>query len=60
MDGWTIIVLPTIHLWEAQDRIRDIVKWAHRNKVSCADLGISSRIVRFKNAVDATFFKLSF
>jgi len=60
MDGWTVIVLPTLHLDKAQDRMEDIAYWAQKHSIKQNDCGISSRIVRFKNAVDATLFKLSF
>lgn len=60
MDGWTIITLPTLHIAEAQDRIDVIADWVISNKLDTTTVGISSRIVRFKNSKDATFFKMSF
>lgn len=60
MDGWTIITLPTLHLDAAQDRIDVIADWVVANNIDTATVGISSRIVRFKKQVDATFFQLSF
>jgi len=60
MDGWTIILLPDLHQAAAMDRTRSIGYWAQKHSIKQNDCGISSRIVRFKNAVDATLFKLSF
>jgi len=60
MDGWITVALPTIHMWPAQLRIDAIADWVMDNKLVEADVAISSRIVRFKNSVDAIFFKMSF
>ena len=60
MDGWTIIVLPTLHMDKAQDSIDVIANWVKSRGFDTRGVGISSRIVRFKESSEAMFFRLSF
>lgn len=60
MDGWTNIPLPHITDSVNWDRMTRIAKWVNENGFDETGIAISSRIVRFKNAEEASFFVLSF
>ena len=60
MDGWTIVLLPEVSMPAAQVRTNSIAEWVRSNDLNETRVGISSRLVRFKNEEDATFFRISF
>ena len=62
MAGWTIIPLPKIgvSMFAASRRSLRIAKWVTANNLDENAIGISSKVVRFKNPEDAVFFQLSF
>ena len=60
MTQWTNILLPDLGMINNQNRAEEITDWAVANNMTGDTIGISSRLLRFKNEQDVTFFHMSF
>ena len=60
MDGWTNISLPDRGNLNNHNRMHKIAEWVANNDLDETGIAISARIVRFRNAEEATLFIISF